>query len=278
VIEAHVSPDLIISGLRLLMEGYKLARDRFKDRKTPDRVEEIVVRAEKTPPISKAEIEQSITDALDPGDATIVKGDLERLGLLMLQPPSLDAFDYWGKLTKLAAGLQAYAKKNRLFELRGDNKPKVGEVLLLPRSGRFILPNKHAVELAASSHHMEGVKDAECLALLQKDTQEFAIVTLVGARFNEYSAMGGPPGVRSDACYFYLAPGQQRHWLRFARRESASHFIQRYEYRLEASNLIAIAQALRDDIRDYAVAVQADEQKIGPLFASVDAFAKGIAD
>jgi hypothetical protein len=55
----------------------------------------------------------------------------------------------------------------------------------------------------------------------------------------------------------------------------SGHFVQRYEYILEASDLVSIVQALRDDIRDYAVAISADEKKIGPLFAAIDAFVKG---
>jgi len=46
---------------------------------------------------------------------------------------------------------------------------------------------------------------------------------------------------------------------------------------LEASDLVSIVKALRDDIHDYASAISADEKKIGPLFAAIDAFVKGAA-
>jgi hypothetical protein len=39
----HLTPEIIISSLRLLVDGYKLARERFKDKKTPERVEEIII-------------------------------------------------------------------------------------------------------------------------------------------------------------------------------------------------------------------------------------------
>ena len=72
----HLTPELVISGLRLLIEGYKAGRDRFKDKKTPDRVEEILTRAEKAPQADTKQIERSISEELDPRDAAIVKGDL----------------------------------------------------------------------------------------------------------------------------------------------------------------------------------------------------------
>jgi hypothetical protein len=268
----HLTPELVISALRLLMEGYKVGRDRFKDKKTPDRVEEIVTRAEKTKQIDTKEIERSLAETLDPTDAAIVKGDLELLSLLMLPAPSLDAFDYWGKLTQLVNGLQAYAHKNRLFELRGVKKPELGEVILLPRTGSCILPEKLASGMPIP-YQMQSVKDTSCLALLRKVTVDFPIIVLVGARFNEYSPVGGPPSVISDGCYFDIAPGQQRHWLRFDRGQRYTpHFHQSSEYRLEASDFISIVNALRDDIRQYAAGVQADEQKIAPLFTQIDAF------
>ena len=37
---------------------------------------------------------------------------------------------------------------------------------------------------------------------------------------------------------------------------------------------MAIVSALRDDIRDYATEVQADERKIAPLFKQIDEFVK----
>jgi len=272
----HLTPELVINALRLLIEGYKVGRDRFKDKKTPDRVEEILTRAEKAPQADTKQIERSISEELDPGDAAIVKGDLELLSLLMLPAPSLDAFDYWGKLTQLVAGLQAFAIKNRLFELRGDKKDQWGEVLLLPRSGKLILPNELALELTRPTSHWERVKDAECLAVLRKNAQDFPIVALVGARFNEYSSVGGNPLVKEDSCYFAIGPGQQRHWLSFSRPSEwyRAHFEDHFEYRLEATNLISIVQALRDDIREYAMAVNADEEKIRSLFTAIDAFAE----
>src|SRR5262245_38138479 len=118
MIDPHFSPELALNGLRLLLEGYKVFRDRFKDKKTPDHVEEILVQAEKSPE-KAAEIEQTLTKALEPCDAAIVKGDLELLSLLVHPTPHMDAFDYWSQLTKLVAGLHTYAVKNRLFELRG---------------------------------------------------------------------------------------------------------------------------------------------------------------
>ena len=275
VIDPHISPELVVSGLRLLLDGYKVARDRFRDKKTPDRIEEIVLHAEKASPraVDKAEMDRRITEALDPDDAAIVKGDLELLGLLLLPTPALEAFDYWGKLNRLVAGVQAYATKNRFFELRGVRKREFGEVLYLPRTGRCILPPAHAAELAIPGS-MEGVKEAVCLALLRKEARNFPVQVGVEARFNVYSVMGGPPGVRSELCFFRVERGQQPHWLAFDRGEGfGPHFKQGYEYMLEAADFISIVQAIRDDIRGYANAIQLDEQKVAPFFKEIDAFA-----
>jgi hypothetical protein len=268
----HLTPEAVISGLRLLMDVYKLRHDRFKDKKTPDKVEEILTRAEQRPQADSNEIERSLSEDLDPTDAATVKRDLELLSLVMLPAPSLDAFDYWGKLTQLVAGLQKFATKNRLFTLRGQKKTDLGVVLVLPRSGKVILPDNLAPDIASSAARDENVKDANCIALLREEPSEFPILAWVGAQFYEYSVIGGPPGIKTDSCVFSIGPGQQRHWLRFSRAAYTPHFRQRYEYRLEASGLISIVEALRDDIQEYAMDVQADEQKIAPLFAQIDAF------
>ena len=106
MIDPHITPELVVNALRVLLEGYKIFGDRFRDKKTPERVEKILVEAEKAPE-KAAEIEQSLTKSLEPGDAAIVKGDLELLSLLVHPVPKMDAFDYWGQLTKLVGALHA---------------------------------------------------------------------------------------------------------------------------------------------------------------------------
>jgi hypothetical protein len=74
-------------------------------------------------------------------------------------------------------------------------------------------------------------------------------------------------------CFYEVGPGQQRHWLRFkAVNQYEAHFNLGLEYMLEASDLFKIVQALHEDIHGYATAINADEQKIGPLTAAIDAF------
>lgn len=267
----HLNPELVVSALRLLMEGYKLARDKFKDKKTPDRVEEIVIRAEKSQPrLNQAELERSITEALDPSDAEIVKGDLELLSLLVLPAPALDVFDYWGKLTLLVSGLQAYATSHRFFELRGTKDGVLGEVILLPRCGSCILPEKIASGMV-TVYKAQKVKDASSLAYLRKAPVGFPIVLLVEARLDDYSYV--PPTVVTHSAYFHVKRGQERYWLRFENHENfGTGFRTTSEYKLAASDLISIVAALRDDIRQYAEEVHAHEQKIAPLFTQIDAF------
>jgi len=206
----HLTPEFVVSSLRLLLDGYKLARDKFKDKKAPEDIEKIVIRAEKSEPtIDAAEIERNLTESLTPEDAAVVKGDLELLSLLVMPAPTLDAFDYWGMLSRLVEGLRAFAKKNRLFELRGKEEDGFGQVLILPKTGDHILPKKHAAEFP-TPYQREGLKDTESIAFLRKEGSSFPVHVMVGADFYQYSVVGGPPRVESDSCFFDVGPGQQR--------------------------------------------------------------------
>lgn len=268
----HLTPELIISGLRLLMEGYKFGRDQFKDKKTPERVEEILTRAEQEGSVDRKQIEDRLTEKLEPADAAIVKNDLQLLSLLLVPVPSLDAFDYWGKLTQLVAGLGTFANKNRLFELRGVNDSRSGEAIFLPKTSKVLLPKDFVFGLAAP-YSRQRVAKIDCMVILKKQVQDFPLRVIVGAEFTEYSSFGTDSSV-SDSCIYELGPGQQRHWLRVYRPASHTHFVPQDEYRLKAVNFIAIANALRDDLTDCAEEVQTDEQQIAPLFAQIETFAE----
>jgi hypothetical protein len=265
----HISPELFISAVRLLMEAYKFGRDQFKDKKTPERVEEILTRAEMEPGVDRKQIEERIAQQLDPEDAAIVTNDLALLSLLVLPSPSLDASDYWGKLSQLVSGLQAYATNYRLFELRGADERGLGESLYLPKTSDALMPKEFALGLAAP-YHRQDVESVTCMALLQKQTQEFPLIVFVQAVFIRYDGIGSSRD--KDSTIYRVGVGQQKHWLRFSRAVSGAQFVPWAEYRLDASDFIAIVNALRDDVRDYAAEVRADERKITPLFAQIDAF------
>jgi predicted nucleotidyltransferase len=86
VMDLDANPELIISVLRLLSDWYKIFGDVFRDRKTPEHVEEILLQLEKNPEkLDMAEIEGSLTRVLEPNDAAIVKADLERLLLWRIE-------------------------------------------------------------------------------------------------------------------------------------------------------------------------------------------------
>ena len=167
----------------------------------------------------------------------------------------------------------AYAVKNRLFELRGRSDSRFGETLFLRGTGKILLPDKYAIDLAIPNTSQQ-VKDAGTLALLRKNTNRFPVTTLVKADLNEYHSYGGPPSVVSRASYFWITSGQQRHWLRFVRDDSSPYFHDHIEYRLDAADVIAIVTALREDIGEIAADVRADEQMVVPLFTAIDAFSK----
>jgi hypothetical protein len=264
------------SSLRFLLESYKLGRERFKDKKAPEDIETIVIQAEKAEPktIDAADLDRSITEALGPEDAAVVKGDLELLSLLILPAPKLDAFNYWGMLSRLVEGLQAYARDKRLLELRGINQDGFGQVLVLHKAAAEILPKEQAAKLA-TPYEREGLKQANGIAILRPGGAGFPLVSGVLAEFYQYSSMGGTPGVKMDMCFFDVSPGQQPHWLKFDRGlRSSGHFKQSHQYMLEAAVFVSIVKALRDDVHDYANQILADEQKIGPLSAAIDAFVK----
>ena len=86
IMDLAASPELIISVLRLLSDWYKIFGDGFRDKKTPEHVEEILAQAEKNPQkVDRAEIEGSLARVLEPDDAAIVKSDLDRLLLWRIQ-------------------------------------------------------------------------------------------------------------------------------------------------------------------------------------------------
>jgi hypothetical protein len=264
-----LKPDTLISALRLLLDGYKLFGDRFKNKETPEKVGEILTRAEKTPSVDTKQIEQSITQALGPEDAAIVKNDLSLLSLLGLPTPSLDAFDYWGKLEELVAALQAFATKNQLFELRGFDDQMVGEGLSLLKTSTVLMPKNLAFGLA-TPYRRQKVDEVHCMVVLQKQTKEFPLRVIVAAVFSEYNDFGDSHPV-SDTTVYSVGPGPQRHWLRFSHPVSHTHFLPGEQYRLDAADFIAIVNALRDDIREYAAEVHADEKMIALLFGQIDA-------
>jgi len=84
--DLHASPESIISVLRLLSDWYKLFGGGFRDKKTPEHVEELLVQAEKNPEkVDQAEIEDRLARVLEPDDAAIVKSDLELLLLWRIE-------------------------------------------------------------------------------------------------------------------------------------------------------------------------------------------------
>jgi predicted nucleotidyltransferase len=69
-----------------MSDWYKIFGEGFRDKKTPEHVEEILVQAEKHPEkVDKAEIEDSLTRVLEPNDAVIVKADFELLLLWRIE-------------------------------------------------------------------------------------------------------------------------------------------------------------------------------------------------
>src|SRR5579883_1554822 len=105
----HVPPDQWVNILKFVLETIKFGterHDRWKDKKAPKKVEEILTRAESDPKTLDArELERSIDNALEPEDAATIKGQLELVSLLLVPGPNMDAFDYWGKLEQLVRGL-----------------------------------------------------------------------------------------------------------------------------------------------------------------------------
>lgn len=277
----NLSPDTAINLLRLALELAKYKRDKFKDPRAPERAEKVLTEAERQDhkTLDVDEIGRRVADALGPEDAEIVQANLELVSLLAAPMPDVDAFDYWGQLTRLVEGLRIYAVQQRLFELRGANKPGMGRALILPRTGSRILPSETAINLAVAFER-QSVRKAEGVAWLQEKPQGFPICLAVLVDFNEHGYGGyGAGSVASDACLFGITVGDQgRHWLGFERSSNCSaHFDRGGQYMLKAPDFAAICGAIKEDIQEHVADVHGNEKSVRPLFNAIDEFVRGIS-
>jgi hypothetical protein len=130
----------------------------------------------------------------------------------MIPRPPLDAFDYWGKLVQLVNGVQAFAARNHLVELRGMNDQRFGESLPLIRTSKVLMYKEFADSL---SIHTEHLQKTECKVRLLKAHEEFPIRVWLQATLDRTTRLGGKfSEVCSDA--FKVEPGQQKHGFVFA--------------------------------------------------------------
>jgi hypothetical protein len=276
----HVTPELIVSCLRLLADGYKLVRDRFKDKKTPENVEEIVIKIDKrhkgATTIDETEIDHMLTSTLNAEDAALVKSDLELLALLVFPSPALELFDYWGMLGILVTGLHKLAVDLRIFELRGVHG-SLGEILKLDKTSKAIL-RKEELRRFGNPSPRWSLDDVQSFVVLLREGPGLLLRVVVEVTL-EYYGGGGYGDTRRERCsgLFAIERGPKPHWLAFRRLDGNFELHENLHFMLTAAHFKAIVQALRDDIRDYATELKADEELIAPLFKQIDAFKKGIS-
>ena len=277
----HLSPEFVVSSLRLLVESYKLARERFKDKKTPEHVEEIIItireERNKQKNVDMDQVERLLTSKLEASDAAVVKSDLQLLNLLVLASPDPEMFDYWGMLTTLVAAIHKFAVEHRIFELRGV-QGTLGEVLKLERTSKAILEKKTLRDFGVPGPRLS-VHDVEAVVALVREADGLPLRMIIAATFEYYS--GGGYGSTSKEYYdglFAIESGPRPHWLKFRRIDNQYRLSEGLQFMLTASHFKAIVEALRDDIHSYAQQLKSDEQLIAPLFEQIQAFSKNIAN
>ena len=139
---------IVISGLRLLLEGYKLGKEKLGDGNTsnpdPQKLEEVIADVETSAeanPAKSVDVNQEIDRKFNPEQATRIKSDLKSLTLLA-DPPSVEEFRYWENLKKIANSFQEFAKKLDLFELRGTEHGG-SRYLYLDNTRAVIVPTEY---------------------------------------------------------------------------------------------------------------------------------------
>jgi hypothetical protein len=274
-----MTADTLINASRLFIEYWKLRRDKFKDTKAPERIEQIIIEIKqeeaKGPKLLEpGDVENRIISALEPADAAIIKSDLELLNLLVLPSPNIDMFDYWGMLNQLVAGLKMFAIEKRIFDLRGSGTD-VGQAIPLERTTKQIISDVRAKHLAIAFQR-ESVDGVRVHVGLASGLVGFPLRVVVFAGFDYYSGIAGYSGTNVEVhqAVYGIECGQRPHWLKFSLIQGDAHFRREYEFMLTGSDFLDIANALRDDIHAFALELNADERKITPLFQQIQSFTK----
>jgi hypothetical protein len=273
---------VVINGLRLLLEGYKLAKERLggghNDDPDPEKLEEVIADVEATARDrvpNLADVEQEIDRKFNPEQAEKVKSDLNSIALLA-DPPRLEEFDYCATLTQLTKSLQVFARKTELFRLRGSNMSDGTRYLYLERTSRVFVPEDVVLEALVVLRNAYGKAITSISVVLIDSDSEIAIKLGVEGHLKRATSMG-EQYKENVGSSFAITAGSERNRLLLTPDQRFGPFAP-IEYRVTAENVAKTIEAMRNDLSDYAAEIAKERKLAGRVSDDVREIVKNLSD
>jgi hypothetical protein len=272
---------IVIGGLRLLLEGYKLAKERLGDENTsnpdPQKLEEVIADVETSAeanPAESVDVNQEIDRKFNPEQAAKIKSDLSSLALLT-DPPAVEEFRYWATLKKVANSFQEFARKLDLFELRGTEH-RGSRYLYLDKTRAVIVPTEHIEESLTTSGRAYGKGISRLNAYLAESDAETPLTVGV-AGFLKMATIMGEQYQEKVGAVFSISEGAARNRLRFT-PDTGSGYFTVLELRVTADEITKTINAIKDDLANYALEIANERDSARRLSVDVSEIIKDLSD
>ena len=270
---------MAISGLRLLLDAYKLAAEKLGGKRNndpdPETLQQVLTEVESSAEkgnLNVDQIEEEINRKFQPEQAKKVKDDLAALSLLT-NPPSAEDFDYWSMLTQLVQSLRDFARRAQLFRLRGEDDVNGGtRYLKLPKTGEVFVPPVVLPDLLVSRPPEYKKRVVEVVAALRDVDAECPLQLVVFGQLDRYSSMGGVD-TRTVGALFSVSAGQEKNWFALHTRQ---YYFEGGQFLVTAAHMGKLVAALKSDIAEYAHELETEREDAKGLAAEVDATVKSL--
>ena len=275
---------LITGTLRLLLDPYKLAREKsgggHEADPDPEKLEEVIADVEATAKNrvpNLAEVEQEIDRKFNSEQAEKIKSDLNAIALLA-SPPTLEEFDYWAVLTQLAKSLQGFARRTELFRLRGTTSSGNTRFLFLEKTSRVIVPEPVILEALVVPRPGDayGKEITRVNVYLVDSDSEIPLVLGVTGNLKKATCMGEQYKEQVGSS-FEISAGKEKNRLLLEPETRYGHF-SAIEYRVTAEEIAKIVYAMRTDLSDYAAEISKERKLASQLSDDVRLIAKNLTD
>jgi hypothetical protein len=254
-----------IAALNFLLNLYKLRREGRTPQPTdpdPDKVERVIkeleLRLEDQIPPPQDAVAKQIDESLPPEQAKRLQVDLVLVEFLASAPEAHE-YDYWNVLQSYVTKVQQLASRAQLFLSHGQQSAtgvrvfelkKTSQVLLTPEAAtRALRPDGTSLSAWPKSVYVGLTDERDRMPLL-------IILTASFGKLPDGLGYSSPP--EKDAETFRLEMGEAPNWLGFVpvKVVAADNLLHRHrfhaiEYRLSASDLQKILEALGGDLMDY---------------------------
>ncbi len=265
-----------VAALQLLVSLYQLRSTRSENIQILISLQQEI--QEKGPEDPRAFIQERLQAELPGEEAAAIEADLSTISLLESTPIEASAFDYWSVLEILTTNLREFCHRHNIFRLRGLGAEVGNRVLALPRMCTVLFDDETRTEWLQPRSSEISVKGTRgvLLYLTEKphppqlkygETADVFLPLLgeVEALYVEYSPygwMGGPPPVLVETLVVGVLPGADIHWLRFRSAEdySRAHCLISQQRMMTAPAVLAIIDAVREDLIMYINELLADQQ------------------